>query len=115
MLLRVENLKTYFGLEESPIRAVDGVSFEINRGETFCLVGESGSGKSVTSLSIMQLVPPHASFYPSGSIHFEYESNEKKHTLVGRQLSHFTRELCLYNQHGRRDEQDIGNRGKRGI
>jgi peptide/nickel transport system ATP-binding protein len=55
-LLSVENLQTSFELEEGTVTAVDGLSFDIHRGETFGLVGESGSGKSVTALSIMQLV-----------------------------------------------------------
>ena len=55
-LLRVENLKTYFYTEDGTVRAVDGVSFKLNRGETLGVVGESGCGKSVTSLSIMRLI-----------------------------------------------------------
>lgn len=55
-LLEVENLSTYFYLEEGVIKAVDDVSFSINRGETLGVVGESGCGKSVTALSIMQLI-----------------------------------------------------------
>ncbi|MCF6136713.1 ABC transporter ATP-binding protein [Pseudalkalibacillus berkeleyi] len=56
-LLRVENLKTYFFDKKKTIKAVDGVDFKINKGETVALVGESGCGKSMTSLSVMQLVP----------------------------------------------------------
>jgi len=55
-LLRVENLKTHFFTDDGVVRAVDGISLRINRGETLGLVGESGCGKSVTSLSIMRLI-----------------------------------------------------------
>jgi len=57
-LLSVEGLQTHFGTGQGVLRAVDGVSFSIERGEVLGLVGESGCGKSVTSLSIMRLVPP---------------------------------------------------------
>lgn len=56
-LLSVRNLKTYFRVKRGVLRAVDNVSFDIKRGEVFCLVGESGCGKSITALSIMRLVP----------------------------------------------------------
>ena len=55
-LLVVEGLETHFPTAEGMLRAVDGVSFTIDRGEVLGLVGESGCGKSVTSLSIMRLV-----------------------------------------------------------
>ena len=55
-LLRVENLKTYFFTDDGVVRAVDGISLSVKRGETLGLVGESGCGKSVTSLSIMRLI-----------------------------------------------------------
>lgn len=55
-LLQVKNLKTYFYIDKEEVPAVDGVEFDINKGEVLALIGESGSGKSVTSLSIMGLV-----------------------------------------------------------
>ena len=56
--LEVRDLKTYFYTEDGLVRAVDGVSFSIQRGKTLGLVGESGCGKSVSSLSVMRLVSP---------------------------------------------------------
>jgi oligopeptide/dipeptide ABC transporter ATP-binding protein len=56
-LIRVKDLRTSFFTPEGEVRSVDGVSFEIGEGKTLGLVGESGCGKSVTSLSIMRLVP----------------------------------------------------------
>ena len=55
--LSVKDLKTYFYTNNRCNKAIDGVSFEINRGKTLCIVGESGCGKSVTASSIMQLLP----------------------------------------------------------
>lgn len=57
MLLEVKNLKTHFHTEEGTVKAVDGIDFQLRAGETIGIVGESGSGKSITSLSIMQLIP----------------------------------------------------------
>jgi len=70
-LLRVENLRTFFRTSAEPLRAVDGVSLTIERGETLGLVGESGCGKSVTGLSIMQLVPQPTGYIAGGTIHFD--------------------------------------------
>lgn len=55
-ILQVKNLKTYFKTEDSVVKAVDDISFEIKNGQTICIVGESGCGKSVTALSILGLI-----------------------------------------------------------
>jgi peptide/nickel transport system ATP-binding protein len=56
-LLEVNGLKTYFYTRDGVVRAIDGISFSVHAGETLALVGESGCGKSVTSLSILRLIP----------------------------------------------------------
>lgn len=71
VLIRVRDLCTYFYLDEGVARAVDGVSFDIRRGKTLGLVGESGCGKSVTSLSILRLVPRPPGKIVGGRIEYE--------------------------------------------
>lgn len=70
-LLRVSGLKTYFYTASGVAKAVDGVSFSLNRGEVMGIVGESGSGKSVTSNSIIRLLPPQTGRIVAGEILFE--------------------------------------------
>ena len=70
-LLRVSGLKTYFYTASGVSKAVDGVSFELNRGEVLGIVGESGSGKSVTSNSIIRLLPPQTGRIVAGEMLFE--------------------------------------------
>ncbi|BAW79477.1 ABC transporter ATP-binding protein [Candidatus Nitrosoglobus terrae] len=82
MLLQVNNLKTYLRTGNKTIKAVDGVSFTIDRGETFCLVGESGSGKSITALSVIQLLPQNISSHPDGQILFDWRHNNGQHETV---------------------------------
>lgn len=70
-ILTVKDLKTYFYTASGVAKAVDGVSFNIAKGETMGIVGESGSGKSVTSSSIIRLLPPRTGKIVGGSIEFE--------------------------------------------
>ena len=73
VLLRVTDLKVYFETDAGTVRAVDGVSYEVRRGETLALVGESGCGKSVSSMSILRLVPTPPGLVAGGGIEFEGE------------------------------------------
>jgi len=70
-LLEVKDLRTYFHTDDGTLKAVDGISFAVKRGETLGIVGESGSGKSVTNLSIIRLVPSPPGELVSGEILFD--------------------------------------------
>ncbi len=73
IILQVEDLKTHFFTRTGVVKAVDGVSFDLRRGETLGIVGESGSGKSITALSILRLVPEPGGRIVSGRIVFDGE------------------------------------------
>ncbi|MGB7604514.1 MAG: ABC transporter ATP-binding protein [Lutisporaceae bacterium] len=84
-LLKVNDLKTYFFIGNQEIKAVDGISFNVERNETLAIVGESGSGKSVTALSIMRLINPPGKIF-EGDISFNnvnlLKLNEKQMCMV---------------------------------
>ncbi len=73
-LLQIQDLKTHFFTDEGISPAVDGVDYEIRKGETLGVVGESGCGKSVTALSIMRLIPDPPGKIVEGDILFEGQS-----------------------------------------
>ncbi|MBO9320671.1 MAG: ABC transporter ATP-binding protein [Roseiflexus sp.] len=73
-LLVVKNLETQFKTQDGIVKAVNNVSFHVDRGETLGIVGESGSGKSVTSLSIMRLIPNPPGRIVGGQIIFDGEN-----------------------------------------
>ncbi len=70
-LLVVDDLRTYFRTPRGIVKAVDGVSFDLERGKTIGIVGESGSGKTVLSRSIMGLLPKATTVHPTGSVLFD--------------------------------------------
>ncbi len=91
-ILEVRDLHTQFDTLDGVVRAVDGVSFDLERGETLGIVGESGCGKSVTALSILRLIPTETGRIASGSIRFEGEeltalSEEAMKRLRGHRIS----------------------------
>ena len=69
-LIEVDDLRVHFAMEDETVKAVDGVSWHINRGETVAVVGESGSGKSVTALSLLRLTDHDGGKIVSGRLNF---------------------------------------------
>jgi len=70
-MLTVQDLKVYFSSDERVARAVDGVTYEVRKGETVCLVGESGCGKTVSALTIMRILPMPPARIMGGRITFD--------------------------------------------
>jgi peptide/nickel transport system ATP-binding protein len=92
-LLSVRDLRTQFHTDEGTIRAVDGVSFDVDRGETVCIVGESGSGKTVTSESITRLIQSPPGEIETGEILFDGRdvlamSESELHEIRGSRVGH---------------------------
>ena len=90
-ILQIKNLKTYFTTRQGIVKAVDDISFNVEKGAVLGLVGESGSGKSMTSLSVLRLVPPPGKIV-SGEILFENRSllslnNEEMRKRRGKEIS----------------------------
>jgi oligopeptide transport system ATP-binding protein len=91
-LLEVKDLRTYFETEDGTVKAVDGISFELKRGETLGIVGESGSGKSVTNLSIIRLIPNPPGKIVSGEVLFDGQDilllpDEEVRKIRGRRIA----------------------------
>ena len=84
-LLEVRNLHTWFRADGETVRAVDGASFHIEAGETFCLVGESGSGKSVSALSVIGLLPVDLTERCDGEVmfHLDRQADAPPRDLLG--------------------------------
>ena len=74
IILELKNLRTYFQTSYGTVKAVDGVSYHVRRGETLGVVGESGSGKSVTALSIMRLIPSPPGYIVGGEVILDGEN-----------------------------------------
>jgi oligopeptide transport system ATP-binding protein len=91
-LLTVKDLRVYFHSEDGRVKAVDGISFQLKRGQTLGIVGESGSGKTVANLSLMRLVPSPPGEIVSGSIMFNGRdvlqlSSHEVRRLRGKQMA----------------------------
>ena len=91
-ILSVKDLKTYFQTEDGVVKAVDGITFELKKGETLGIVGESGSGKSVTNLSIIRLIPTPPGKIVSGEVTFDgkdilRQSTEEVRKIRGRRIA----------------------------
>ena len=85
-LLEIKDLQTQFFTSAGTVKAVDGVSYTVEQGETVAVVGESGSGKSVTAMSIMRLIPWDQSHY-----------THCRNRLARSRLAHNSNSFALFN------------------
>ncbi|MBW1863841.1 MAG: ABC transporter ATP-binding protein, partial [Deltaproteobacteria bacterium] len=83
ILLTVQDLRVYFHGDERVSRALEGVSYEVKKGETVCLVGESGCGKTVSALTILGLIPQPPGEIKGGKVFFNGQNllNRKEEEL----------------------------------
>ena len=91
-IVEVDDLKVWFANRDAIVRAVDGVSFELLRGETLGIVGESGCGKSVTAMTMLQLIPSPPSVIAGGAIRYNGEDlltfdEERMRAIRGNEIS----------------------------
>lgn len=77
LILKINNLKTYFNVKEGVVKAVDGISFEVGKEKTVGIVGESGSGKTVTAQSILKIMPHPGEIVAGDVVFHDQETNEK--------------------------------------
>jgi oligopeptide transport system ATP-binding protein len=101
-LLEVKDLRTYFYTDDGVVKAVDGVSYDLQEGETLALVGESGCGKSVSALSLMRLIPWPPGKTISGEVFFDGQdvlkvSEEQMRSIRGNRMTMIFQEpmTCL--------------------
>ena len=91
-IVEIDDLKVWFANRDGIVRAVDGVSFDLLRGETLGIVGESGCGKSVTAMTMLQLIPSPPSVIAGGAIRYNGEDllkfdEERMRTIRGNEIS----------------------------
>ncbi len=104
-LLQVRNLKTYFHTMAGTVKAVDGISYDVNEGEVVGLVGESGCGKSVSQLSVVQLIPIPPAEIVDGEAIFQgedllkYEADDDEmHSIRGGKIAMVFQEPIVNRQ-----------------
>jgi oligopeptide/dipeptide ABC transporter ATP-binding protein len=92
MLLQVKDLRTYFDTRRGPVKAVDGISYDVDKGEIVALVGESGCGKTVSALTLIKLIPVPPGKIVSGQALFENRdllkmTDDEIHEVRGRRIA----------------------------